>query len=176
MKKKTITVFGSSLPVEGDDEFKFAYELGKQLAKNNFNLCTGGYRGIMHAVSKGANEGGGEAIGITVDLWGVKPSEYLTSEIFCKTLPERIEKLIGKGDGYVILQGGTGALLELAFVWEMLNKKLMERKPVVCHSNMWKEIVSVMEKQIEKEGRITGLIKNFESVEEIVKYLLMQLN
>ena len=175
MKKKTITVFGSSLPVEGDDEFNFAYELGKQLAKNNFNVCTGGYRGIMHAASKGAAEAGGEAIGITVDLWNVKPSEYLTSEILCKTLPERIEKLIGNGDGYVILQGGTGTLLELAFVWEMLNKKLMEIKPLVCHSEMWKEIVEIMEKQIKKENRQTGLVKPCKTIEQISEYLVKNL-
>ena len=94
MNKKTITIFGSSLPKEGEEEFIFAYNLGKQLAQNNFNICTGGYRGIMHAASKGAREGGGEAIGITVDLWGAKPSEYLTKEIKCKSLTERIEKLI----------------------------------------------------------------------------------
>ncbi len=171
MNKKTITIFGSSLPKEGEEEFIFAYNLGKQLAQNNFNICTGGYRGIMHAASKGARQGGGEAIGITVDLWGAKPSEYLTKEIKCKSLTERIEKLISVGDGFVILQGGTGTLLELAFVWELANKKLMEKKPIVCHSIMWEKIISVMEKQIEKGKRKTGLIKPCNDVDEIINNL-----
>ncbi|MHB1686446.1 MAG: LOG family protein [Ignavibacteriaceae bacterium] len=168
--KKTITIFGSSLPKEGDKEFETAYQLGSLLAKNNFNICTGGYRGIMHAASKGANENGGEAIGITVDLWGAVPSEFLTKEIKCETLFKRITKLIESGDGYVILQGGTGTLLELAAVWELMNKNLIKKKPAACYSAMWKEIITVMDKQIEHENRSAGLIKCFDNVEEIVDY------
>ncbi len=171
MNKKTITVFGSSLPKEGEEEFETAYQLGKLLAQNNLNVCNGGYKGIMTAVSKGATEAGGEAIGITVDLWNVKPNKYLTKEIKCDSLFERISKLVELGDAYVVLQGGTGTLLELSAVWEFMNKNQLKRKPVVCHSQMWKEIVSIMERQIEKEKRETGLIKPCETVNEIVDYL-----
>ncbi|MCP5062634.1 MAG: LOG family protein, partial [Ignavibacteriae bacterium] len=46
--------------------------IGKLLAQNNFNVCSGGFQGIMDAVSKGAKEYGSEAIGITVDLFNAK--------------------------------------------------------------------------------------------------------
>ncbi len=173
--KKTITVFGSSLPVEGDKQFTFAEELGRKLAKNNFKVCSGGFQGIMNAVSKGAVSVGGEAIGVTVDLWNAKPSEFLTQEIKCKTLFERIEKLISIGDGYVVLQGGTGTMLELAAVWEFINKGMLNKKPVAVHSEMWKKIIEVIEKQIEKENRKTGLVKNFNTVDEIIGFLSEQL-
>ena len=171
MSKKTITIFGSSIPKEGDDEFETAYQLGKLLAKNNFDVCTGGYGGIMYAVSKGVSEEGGKVIGITVGLWGATPNKYLTKEIKCNSLFERILKLVETGDAFIILQGGTGTLLELATVWEFMNKRLLERKPVLCHSKMWKEIVYIMDKQIEKEERVTGLIRYFANVEGMVEYL-----
>ncbi len=173
--KKIITVFGSSLPSEGEEEYIIAEELGRKLAKNNLNVCTGGFGGIMNAVSKGAVSEGAEAIGVTVDLWNAPPSKYLTKEIKCKTLFERIEKLISFGSAYVVLQGGTGTLLELAVIWEFMNKGLLNKKPVATHSTMWKEIVEIMEKQILKEKRKTGLIKSFESVNEIVNYLVSKL-
>jgi len=173
--KKTITVFGSSLPKEGDKQFLFAEELGKKLAKDNFNVCSGGFGGIMNAVSKGAVSAGGEAIGVTVDLWNIKPNEYLTQEIKCKTLFERIEKLISLGEGYVVLQGGTGTMLELAAVWEFVNKGMLNSKPIVTHSQMWNEIVETMEKQIEKEKRKIGLVKSFNTVDEIVSFLVSEL-
>ncbi len=169
--EKTITIFGSSLPRPGDREYEDAYKLGKLLALKDFNVCTGGYQGIMDAVSKGAVENGAEAIGITVDLWGSVTSKYLTKEIRCKNLFERISKLIETGDGYVILQGGTGTLLELAAVWELMNKNLHKQKPAACHSKMWKEIVGIMEKQIDLEGRRTGLIKCFDNINEISVFL-----
>ncbi len=174
--KKTITIFGSSLPRSNDEEYETAYKLGKLLAQKGFNVCTGGYQGIMDAVSKGSTENGGEAIGVTVDLWGAAPSKYLTKEIKCKTLFERITKLVELGDAYVILQGGTGTLLELSVVWELMNKNLLKIKPVVCHSKMWNEIVGIMEKQIEHEGRKNGLIKCADSVEEIAEYIEAELN
>ena len=173
--KKTITVFGSSIPKQNEQEYETAYKLGIELAKRGFNVCTGGYQGIMDAVSKGASENGAEAIGITVDLWGAIPSKYLTKVIECETLFERITKLVETGDGYVILQGGTGTLLELSVIWELMNKNLLTTKPVACYSKMWKNIVEVMEKQINKEGRKTGLIKPCDTVEEIVEYLDKQL-
>ena len=171
MTKKTITIFGSSKPEEGDDEYKVAYELGRLLGKNNFNVCTGGYYGIMEAVSKGAVEAGSEATGVTVQGWSRQGNSFLTKEIKCNSLFERLNKLIEIGDAYVILQGGTGTLLELAAVWELANKSAMDHKPIACHSSLWQGIISIMNIQMKKEGRSTELVKTFENVEEIVHYL-----
>ncbi|MCH8033414.1 MAG: LOG family protein [Bacteroidetes bacterium] len=173
--KKTITIFGSSKPVEMDEQYKLAYELGSLLAKNGFDICTGGFFGIMEAVSKGAVGNGGEAIGVTVNNWGLDANKYLTKEIKCSSLFERINKLIEAGEGFVILQGGTGTLLELATVWELSNKRLMDNKPIACHSSMWREINSVMNKQMKLEGRDDDIVKSFNTVGEIVEYLIQKL-
>ncbi|MFZ0453695.1 MAG: LOG family protein [Ignavibacteriaceae bacterium] len=168
---KVITVFGSAQPKEGEVEFETAYNLGSLLAKNNFNVCTGGFQGTMNAVSKGAMENGAEAIGVTVDLWSASPSKYLTKEIKCSSLFERISKLVELGDAYIILQGGTGTLLELAVVWEMMNKKIIDVKPAACHSSMWKGIVEIMDKQLKHENRPVKYVESFNNIEEIVTYI-----
>ena len=169
--KKIITIFGSSKPINNEEQYLTAYNLGKKLALNGFDICTGGFNGIMEAASKGAFEGGGEAIGVTVDLWGRHINEYITREIKCNTLLERIDKLIGLGDGFIVLQGGTGTLLELAAVWEYSNKDLMRIKPIACHSSIWKVIVSEMNLQMKIEGRPADTVKIFNTVDEIVDYL-----
>jgi len=166
--KKTITVFGSSQPREGDEEYYTAYKTGCLLAKKGFNVCTGGFLGTMEAVSKGANEHGAEVIGVTVDFWSREPNRFITKELKCNDLLGRVNKLIELGDAFIVLQGGTGTLLELAAVWELVNKGLMDHKPILCHSSMWQGIVSIMNIQMKNEGRDTELVKTFESVEEIV--------
>jgi len=168
---KTITVFGSSLPKEGEKEFQTAYELGKKLGQNGFNVCSGGYQGIMNAVSKGAAETGAEAIGITVDIFNAAPSKYLTKEIQCDSLFERIEKLISTGDAYIILNGGTGTLVELSIVWEYANKGLMKGKPVCCLGKMWEPIIKTIDERMAYEGRKTGIVKCFENANDCVEYL-----
>lgn len=172
---KTITVFGSSQPKPGEDQYKTAYELGVMLGKKGFNVCTGGFYGIMEAVSKGAVESGVEAIGITIDAWGLNSNKYLTKEIKCKTLFERVTKLTEMGDAFVILQGGTGTLLELAAVWELSNKKFIDHKPIACHSVMWKQIIGIMNEQMKKEGRSTDLVKAFDTVEDIAGFISSRL-
>lgn len=168
---KTITVFGSSRPKPGEKDYITAMKLGRILGEINYDVCSGGYQGIMDAVSKGASDMGSKAIGITVDIYGATPSEYLTENFVCHTLFERIEKLIEIGDGYVILPGGTGTLLELSVVWEYLNKGLMENKPVACLGDMWRRIVAEMDVRMEFEERETGLIQCFDTIEECAEFV-----
>ena len=169
--QKTITIFGSSIPQHGDEQYAAAEKLGELLALKGFNICSGGNLGIMEAVSKGAVRNGAKAIGITLDTVGFTSNKYLTEKIICASLFDRITKLIQYGDGYVIFKGGIGRLLEISAVWELMNKDLLTVKPIVCHSKMWKEIVSVMNDQLRKENRLTDLVKCFNSVEDIVEYL-----
>ncbi len=169
--KKTITVFGSAFPKEGDEEYDFACRLGKQLALNNFDVCTGGYYGIMEAVSKGALDNKAEVFGVTVNYFERHSNSFVTTEIKCDTLFERITKLIELGDAYIILKGGTGTLLELAAVWEFTNKKLLKAKPIICHSSMWQKIIPILDERLQYENRKTGLIKCCDTLEEIISYL-----
>ncbi len=172
---KTVTILGSAIPGENDAQYNFAYQLGSVLAQNGFNICSGGYGGIMEAVSKGAYNNAGFVYGVTIDLWDKEPNPYITVEIREDKLFERITKLIELGDAYIILQGGTGTFLEFAAVWEYANKNLQQPKPIICHSQMWKEIVDVMNKQMIVENRRTDLIQCFDTVEEIVEYLKLKL-
>lgn len=174
-QKKFVTVFGSSIPRPGDEEYEIAYNLGVRLAKNGLNVCSGGFQGIMDAVSKGAAEYGGEAIGFTLKVYNALPSKFLTKEIKCDTLFERLKNLVEHGDAYIVLQGGTGTLLELSVVWEFMNKNLLTEKPFACHGLMWKNIVDLMEEQIKREKRKTGLIKCFDNIDDCADYIIMNL-
>lgn len=172
----TITVFGSSKPLPGEEEYDTAYQLGKLIGESGFSVCTGGYQGIMDAISKGASESNVDVIGVTVDIFSATPSKHLTKEIECNSLFERINKLIDFGDAFIILRGGTGTLVELSIVWELINKKLNSEKPIACHGEMWKQIVKTMEARIELEGRKTGLVQCFDTIEECLHHIKSSLS
>ena len=57
------------------------------------------------------------------------------------TWHERLFELVRVGDGFVTCKGGTGTLVELAVVWEMLNKKAMQQRPLVVLGDFWQPIV-----------------------------------
>lgn len=172
MKQYTITIFGSSLPAETDEEYQDAYSLSKKLAKAGFNICSGGSMGIMDAVSKAASEEGKEAIGVTVSIFNSPASKYLTNEIKCNTLSERLDNLVTIGDAFILLPGGTGTLLELSFIWELMNKNVMDIKPAACYGEMWKRIVEEMENRVKIEKRRENLIKYFGDREKLVDFFV----
>lgn len=124
-RPKTVTVFGSSRPREGEEEYALACELGAALASCGFIVCSGGYGGVMEAASRGAKEAGGRTLGITSNFFQAKINRWVDDEIRVKTWQERLFALVRRGHGYVVCPGGTGTLVELAVVWEMLNKGAM---------------------------------------------------
>ena len=140
-KKKVITVFGSSRPEEGHADYAEAVELGKALAPDGFAVCTGGYGGVMEGVSRGAREAGGRVLAVTSSFFKPRANRWVNEEITMATWQERLFELVRLGDGYVACKGGTGTLVELAVVWEMLNKKAMEHRPFVVLGNFWQPIL-----------------------------------
>lgn len=172
---KTVTIFGSSKPLPGEEEYENAYKLGRLLGNAGLNICSGGFQGIMDAVSKGASEAGTEAIGITVNLYNAKPSKYLSEEIHCNSLFNRLENLINKGDAYIVLPGGTGTLLELSLVWEYFNKGITPLKPFACVGGMWNKLSKIIDERMEFENRQKGLIKSFDKIEDCADYIISSL-
>jgi len=144
-KRRThvVTVFGSSRPREGHADYEIAQELGRQLATRGFVVCSGGYSGVMEAVSRGAKEAGGKVMGVTAKGFRAKANRWVTEEIRVGSWQERLFELIRRGDGYVACKGGTGTLVELAVVWEMLNKGLMpQAKPFVALGDFWAPVIN----------------------------------
>jgi len=50
-------------------------------------------------------------------------------------------ELIRLAHGFVACKGGTGTLVELAVVWEMLNKSVMPAKPFAVLGHFWAPIL-----------------------------------
>jgi uncharacterized protein (TIGR00725 family) len=141
MEGKRITVFGSSRAREGDGDYEEARALGKALAEHGFAVCSGGYGGVMEAVSRGAKESGGRVYGVTAEFFARKANAWVDVEVRKKSWEERLFELIRLGDGFVACKGGTGTLVELAVVWEMLNKSVIGAKPCVVLGEFWQPIL-----------------------------------
>ena len=141
-KEFIVTVFGSSRPREGDADYEEARILGRALAKHGFSVCSGGYGGVMEAVSRGAKEAGGKTTGVTAEFFkAAKLNPWIDVEVRMKTWEERLFELIRRADGFVACKGGTGTLVELAVVWEMLNKSVMAAKPLAVLGDFWQPVL-----------------------------------
>ncbi len=135
------TVFGSSRPSEGEADYAEARELGWALAAKGFTVCSGGYGGVMEAVSRGAKDAGGHTLAVTAKFFGREPNRWVDEVMQVETWQERLFALIEQGNCYVVCKGGTGTLVELSVVWELLNKGIIKRKPFVAIGEFWRPIV-----------------------------------
>ena len=145
--QKKIGVFGSGKSGPGNPIYKTAHELGTLVAKAGFIHVSGGYGGTMEAGASGAREAGGETIGVIISGWGA-PNPYISQVIRTHDLFERIGKLMEISDGYIVLPGATGTLIELAMAWERNNKGLDQVKPIVLVGDFWKPVIEVVKSQL----------------------------
>lgn len=171
IKNKIVTIFGSSFPKPGENEYEFAYQLGKKLGEHGFTICNGGFYGTMEAAAKGASEAGSHTIGVTIGDFKLEANKFIKEEIRCKNLFERITKLIELGDSYIVLKGGTGTLLELSAVWELANKNIIEKKPIAAVKDYWKDLVKLIDERMILENRDKGIVFLSDDLNEIVSYL-----
>ena len=102
---KTITVYGSSQVQAGDAVYQDALTIGSGLARAGYTVMSGGYFGVMEAVSKGARQAGGHVIGVTTDQIGlqfnVKPNSYLDEIVNYADLRDRLLHMVEHADGYL---------------------------------------------------------------------------
>lgn len=137
-----VTIFGSARLHPDDPEYREALRLGQTLAERGDVIVSGGYGGVMEAVSKGAREAGGQVVGVTVGPWmeRLAPNPYLSEEISARTLFERLEALI-ETDALIALAGGAGTLGEVALAWNLRQMDLIPAKPVILMGAAWDRLV-----------------------------------
>lgn len=169
--KRVVSVFGSSRINPRSGQYEEARLLGKLLAEAGFTIYNGGYGGTMEAVSRGASEAGGEAIGITVKTFDPLPANrWLTRE---EKQPDYISRLrrLTSADGFVVLRGSIGTLTELALTWALRQTGEMMGKPLLVLGKDWQPILEFLSREFSIQAKDRALVKVVESSEEVVEEL-----
>jgi uncharacterized protein (TIGR00730 family) len=145
---KIVAVFGTAQVKADSDLYKIAENIGQVLAKSGYTVMSGGYEGVMEAVSKGALEAAGSVHGITVEKFErvgeSRMNKWVSLEYRYPTLAERIEHLITRADAYVMLPGGIGTMQEFAETWQRMRLGDIPQRPIFMFGDFWKAIVDEM--------------------------------
>ncbi len=170
---KTIAVFGGRHPVAGDAEYADAFRLGSLLASANYAVISGGYSGVMEAVSHGAAQAGGTAIGVTMEIFkDISPNPFLTHEIRSRNFFERLEILVSRASGFVAMRGGMGTLTEISLIWNMLQTRTMADKPIVLVGRFWRPMLQSIADHLVISPEELEIFRYAETPDDAVKCLL----
>ena len=102
----------------------------------------------MEAASRGAHERGGRVLGIVMNQFKGEPNRYLTDKVATPHFYERLQRLITRSVGFVALRGGMGTVTELSLVWNKIQTRVIEPRPLVLLGDCWPPIVRVWQEQL----------------------------
>ncbi|MYD10799.1 MAG: LOG family protein [Chloroflexi bacterium] len=176
---KTITVYGSSQVRPQQPEYEDAAAIGRALARAGYAVMSGGYYGVMEAVSKGAKSAGGRVIGVTTDQIGlqfnVEPNAYLDEIVNFADLRDRLLYMVEHADGYLAMPGGIGTLHEIAETWELMRIGGVPRRPFVCYGELWATVIGELENSAYLGDGYHGMIEIALCPDEALKTLALAL-
>jgi uncharacterized protein (TIGR00730 family) len=147
-QERIVTIFGGAKCRESDPEYAQAQRVGELLADAGFTICTGGYLGVMEAASRGAHERGGRVLGITMNQFKAEPNRFLTDKVATPHFYERLQRLITRSVGFVALRGGMGTVTEVSLVWNKLQTRVLEARPVVLVGDCWPPLMKELQRHL----------------------------
>lgn len=171
-EERIITIFGGSKCGVNSPEYQQAKELGARLAEAGFTICTGGYLGIMEAASRGAREKGGRVFGIVMNQFKSEPNRYLTDKVATDHFYDRLQNLITLSVGFVALRGGMGTVTEISLVWNKLQTKVLERRPLVLIGDCWKQVVDCWKQELVVSDSDVSYLDFAENAEEACRLIV----
>jgi uncharacterized protein (TIGR00725 family) len=170
--ERIVTIFGGSKCVEGSEEYGQARRVGQLLAEEGFTICTGGYLGVMEAASRGAHERGGRVLGILMNQFKSEPNRYLTEKVASAHFYERLQNLIQRSVGFIAIRGGAGTVTELSLVWNKLQTKVIEPRPLVLLGDCWPPVIESFRAHLVVGEQDVSLLDFVRTPEEAVRVIV----
>jgi uncharacterized protein (TIGR00730 family) len=172
-----ITFFGSARCHKGEELYESTYDLAKMLARNGFNIITGGGGGVMEAANKGAKEGGAKSVGVNIELpFEQKPNPYSTIKLSFRYFFVRKVMFLKYAMAYIVMPGGFGTLDEFSEALTLIQTKKMRPFPIVLvGSSYWAGLIEWMKATQLNTGKISkedlDIFKIMDDPQQIVDYV-----
>lgn len=152
-----VTIFGSARTKDDDPMYQAARRTGQLLVETGFTVITGGGPGLMEAANRGAAEGGGESVGVGIDLpfeQGV--NDYVTLPLEFRYFFVRKTMFAKYASGFVYFPGGYGTLDELFESLTLIQTGKLDDMPVVLFgSDYWSGLRDWLVNTVQASGSIS---------------------
>lgn len=152
--EKSVTFFGSARTAPSDPYYEKAARIAATLAKDhNFSIVTGGGGGIMEAAHKGAQDVGGEAVGLTISLPHEQvTNKYVTDELAFHYFFSRKVMLSFAAEAYLFFPGGFGTMDEFFEILTLVQTKKAENIPLILvGKDFWTPLLTFFQTKLRDE-------------------------
>lgn len=169
-----VTLFGSARVKEDDPHYQLARKTAAALVERGYSVMTGGGPGIMEAANRGAQEQGGESIGLNIELpMEQKPNPYINISINFHYFFVRKVMLVKYSQAFIIFPGGFGTMDEFFESITLIQTNKIKPFPVVLvDRKFWSGLLDWIQNHLLGTGKIGEsdllLFKQADTVEEIL--------
>ena len=140
-----ISIFGSARTPNTHPNYKLASEIAQRIVGLGFGVITGGGPGIMEAANKGAQEGGGASVGLTIDLpFEQNHNNYIDNERIINFDYFFVRKVmfVKYAQAFVVLPGGFGTLDELMEAITLIQTSKIKQIPIILvGTSFWSGLI-----------------------------------
>ena len=173
-----VSVFGASVAERGSPLWVAAARCGRLLAEADVVVATGGYGGVMEAVSAGAAAAGGEVVGVTAPAvfpGRIGANGFVTLEHQEATIGSRIARLVEIADACIALPGSLGTATELLVAWNYAYVAQFSGrapKPLYAVGDPWTTLVPTLVARLDADP---GLVTVVDDVDTAVAAVIADL-
>ena len=152
-----VAVFGSARTDPADPEYTNAVELGGKLAKAGFAVITGGGPGIMEAANRGACQGGGVSVGLSIELpFEQSTNKWVDVGIDFRYFFVRKTCFVKYSQAFIVYPGGFGTLDEMFEALTLIQTRKITSFPVVLVGTAyWGGLVDWLRQAAAGSGKIS---------------------
>jgi uncharacterized protein (TIGR00730 family) len=176
-----VCIFGSARIRQEDPTYQTVLRLAKSLAQLGVDIITGGGPGLMEAANRGVQEARNEqskSYGLPIELpRGFEtPNRHLDIKSQHKRFSSRLDEFMRLSHAVVVAPGGIGTLLELMYVWQLLQVGMIDARPVILlDREFWTGLIAWMREQQLGHGFISPVdldhIHLVDTPKEVVKII-----
>jgi uncharacterized protein (TIGR00730 family) len=138
-----VTVFGSARLQPGSFGYEETKRVAAALAEMDCDIITGGGPGLMQAANEGAASRRAQSVGIRVELpFEQEVNAFVTEAFEHRTFFTRLHQFVLASDAFLVAPGGIGTVLEMMLIWQLLQVRHLENRPLILVGSMWPGLVA----------------------------------
>ena len=131
-----VCIFGSARIWPKDPVYQQVFRLAQGLSERGIDVVTGGGPGLMEAANRGAGapkRRRAKSYGLPIELptLSERPNRHLDVKSPHQRFSSRLDEFIRLSHAVVVAPGGIGTLLELMYVWQLLQLHALDARPVI---------------------------------------------
>jgi uncharacterized protein (TIGR00730 family) len=176
-----VCICGSARIRPRDPLYWEIYRLARRLASHGMDVVTGGGPGLMEAANRAVRDecnGQSRSYGLPILLPRSDESEnrHLDIKSEHKRFSSRLDEFMRLSHAVVVAPGGIGTLLELLYVWQLLQVGMLDGRPVILlGTRFWEGLLDWMREQQLAGGLVSahdfGYVRSVDTIEEVAALL-----